>query len=649
MGDTDKGHQGYKEELQRNVGIQGTKLLRGAALLGAAAILSKLLGTLQKIPLQNVAGDTAFGIYNAVYPLYILILFAATAGFPVAVSKFVAERAIDGDHQGARRIAHVSTAILMSTGFVVFVLLYFGASEIASWIGISQTERAIRSVSFALLLSPMLAVLRGYFQGYQNMVPTAVSQVIEQLIRVITMVALLLYMVALAYDEEWIAAGATFGSVTGAAAGLSVMYVYWRKAMRQEREHGVNEDDWRLPWDTEGQRQDVRSEGDGLLSKEQNWQGPVDGMQKANGLHLKMQSRQWPKDEKLQGDELYPEDYNSQGTNDGNRKEDVLPHKELSSWEWAKRITAYAIPVCLGAIVVPLLTLVDTFTMPRLLEVAQGSEGEAMRQFGLYNRGLPLVQLVVMIASSMSAVLVPALAEANARRQDHLIRFRAEMAIRLSWLIGLGASFGLAFAAVPINVMLYKNDEASWTMAVLAFTALFSTLNAVSASVLQGAGAIRTPVKALLVAIVLKALGNVVLMPRWGIDGAALSAVIAYAAAAGLNLVQLRRCTGVRFALRPYAVSPALGVGLMGGCLAALQLLVMPATAAWHMPERLSASAIALVCVVGGAAVYALALLRSGSISREELRLMPELDRKLAPVLAKLWPTKAPAGPREDN
>ncbi|NOU87561.1 oligosaccharide flippase family protein [Paenibacillus sp. LMG 31460] len=581
MGDSDKGHQGYKEELQRNVSNKSAKLLRGAALLGAAAILSKLLGTLQKIPLQNVAGDTAFGIYNAVYPLYILILFAATAGFPVAVSKFVAERAIDGDHQGARRIVHVSTAILMSTGFVVFVLLYFGASEIASWIGISQTERAIRSVSFALLLSPMLAVLRGYFQGYQNMVPTAVSQVIEQLIRVITMVALLLYMVALAYDEEWIAAGATFGSVTGAAAGLSVMYVYWRKAMRQKRESGVSEDD------------------------------------------------------------------RGQGLSDGKRKEGILPPKELSSWEWAKRITAYAIPVCLGAIVVPLLTLVDTFTMPRLLESAQGSEGEAMRQFGLYNRGLPLVQLVVMIASSMSAVLVPALAEAKARRQDELIRFRAEMAIRLSWLIGLGASFGLAFAAVPINVMLYKSDEASWTMAVLAFTALFSTLNAVSASVLQGAGAIRTPVKALLVAIVLKALGNVVLMPRWGIDGAALSAVIAYAAAAGLNLVQLRRCTGARFALRPYAVSPALGVGLMGGCLAALQLLAMPAAAAWHVPERLSASAIALVCVVGGAAVYTLALLRSGSISREELQLMPELDRKLAPVLVKLWPTKASAGPRD--
>ncbi|MNG21076.1 hypothetical protein D3C84_1054020 [compost metagenome] len=108
--------------------------------------------------------------------------------------------------------------------------------------------------------------------------------------------------------------------------------------------------------------------------------------------------------------------------------------------------------------------------------------------------------------------------------------------------------------------------------------------------------------------------------------------------------MQLRRSTSVRFALRPYAVSPSLGVGLMGGGLAALQGLAMLATAAWHVPERWSASAIAIIGVVGGAAVYALALLRSGSISREELQLMPELDRKLAPVLVKLRPRRASHG-----
>ncbi|KRE67642.1 hypothetical protein ASL11_18650 [Paenibacillus sp. Soil750] len=564
-------------------------MLKGAALLGGAAVLSKLLGTLQKIPLQNVAGDVAFGIYNAVYPLYILILFAATAGFPVAVSKFVAERVMEGDHAGAKRIVVVSSALLMSAGLLLFLLLYFGAETIAGWIGITQTATAIRSVSFALLLSPVLAVLRGYFQGYQNMVPTAVSQVIEQLIRVITMVALLLYLVALAYDEAWIAAGATFGSVTGAGAGLVVMAVFWRRERR--------------------------------------------------GEHVKLLKADLPVYSGLVGGGPEPEQNAKKVIAAGSETKQVI-----SSWQWAKRITIYAIPVCLGAIVVPLLTLVDTFTMPRLLEASSGSELEAMRQFGLYNRGFPLVQLVVMVASSMSAVLVPAIAEAKMSGRVDLIRFRAEMSVRLAWLIGIGASFGLAFLAMPINLMLYTSTEASWTMAVLAFTALFSTLNAVSASVLQGAGAIRTPANALLVAIVLKALGNIVLVPRWGIDGAALSAVIAYAAAAGLNLVQLRRSTGVRFALRPYAISPTLGVGLMGGGLAALQGLAMLASAAWHVPERWSASAIALIGVASGAAVYALALLRSGSISREELRLMPELERKLAALLAKLRPRRSSRG-----
>ncbi|MFC5452646.1 putative polysaccharide biosynthesis protein [Paenibacillus aestuarii] len=546
-----------------------SKVLRGAAVLGAAAVLSKLLGTLQKIPLQNVAGDAAFGLYNAVYPLYILILFAATAGFPVAVSKFVAERIAQGDYRGAKRIVHVSSVVLMATGIILFLCLYLGADRIAAWIGIAQTARAIKSVSFALLVSPVLAVLRGYFQGCQDMMPTAVSQVIEQLIRVITMVSLLLYLTTLAYDEAWIAAGATFGSVTGAGAGLLVMFIYWGKDKRKQK----NAD-----------------------------RGSEDGV------------------------------------------------NDLSNWQWARRITAYAIPVCLGAIVVPLLTLVDTFTMPRLLEAAAGGEAEAMRQFGLYNRGLPLVQLVVMIASSMSAVLVPAIAEAKLQGQAQLIRTRAEMAVRLTWFVGLGASCGLAFAAVPINVMLYKDAEASWTMAILAFTALFSTLNAVSASVLQGAGAIHTPARALLVAIALKALGNVWLMPRWGIDGAAVSAVVAYAAAAGLNLVQLARCTGARFTLRRYAISPALGAGLMGAVLAALQLLARPALAAGHVPGRLGDSAIACISVAAGAAVYGLALLRSGGIGREELRLLPELDRKLAPVLAKLLPAaeKKHAGSNRD-
>ncbi|SEC37749.1 polysaccharide biosynthesis protein [Paenibacillus sp. GP183] len=536
--------------------LKSAKLLKGAAVLAAAAVISKLLGTLQKIPLQNIAGDGAFGIYNAVYPVYLFILFLATAGFPITISKFVSERVALGDFKGVERIVKVSTLLLMGTGLLFFFALYLGAEQIAGWIGIADTQRAIRSVSFALLFTPVLAVLRGYFQGQHDMVPTAVSQVIEQLVRVITMIALLLYFVFMEASMDWVAAGATFGSVTGAAAGLLVMLTYWLRDRR------------------------VRKLAAG-------------------------------KSEKASG---------------------TAPH--VSDFQLVKQIASYAIPICLGTIVVPILTLVDTFTMPRLLAAAHLSEAEAMRQFGLYNRGLPLVQLVVMIASSLSVALVPALAEAQIKGDLELIRHRTKLSLKLTWLVGLGASFGLAFAAVPINLMLYKTSEASWTLAILAFTALFSTLNTVSASVLQGVGAVRTPALILFVAIVLKALGNVLLMPRWGIEGAALSAVIAFAAAAGLGLVQVARCTGI--ALRPSAAGPTLAVGLMGGCLAALQWGAKAAPAWLLPPERWAYSAIAFSCVVVGGAVYTAALLRSGTISREELRLVPGLDRRIVPVLERL-------------
>src|SRR5665647_221229 len=104
--------KGYLMNDQPKQGTSGSSLLKGAAILGIAAIVSKLLGTMQKIPLQNIAGDEVFGIYNAVYPVYILILTLATAGLPIAVSKFVAERAILGQFSEAKRVLRLATWVL---------------------------------------------------------------------------------------------------------------------------------------------------------------------------------------------------------------------------------------------------------------------------------------------------------------------------------------------------------------------------------------------------------------------------------------------------------------------------------------------------------------------------------------------------------
>src|SRR5690554_3132799 len=145
------------DQLRGNTNSTGELWAKGAALLGAAAVISKLLGTLQKIPLQNIAGDEAYGIYTTVYPFYILILFLATAGFPIAVSTFVAERLAKGNMNAARQVLRVASILLTISGAMGFLFLFFGAHMIAGWIGNEETAPAIQSVSFALLFVPVMA------------------------------------------------------------------------------------------------------------------------------------------------------------------------------------------------------------------------------------------------------------------------------------------------------------------------------------------------------------------------------------------------------------------------------------------------------------------------------------------------------------
>ncbi len=192
------------------------------------------------------------------------------------------------------------------------------------------------------------------------------------------MVGLLLYFMQGHASEGTIAAGATFGSVTGAAAGLAVVWRYW---IRERMDPRVDE---------------------------------------ANGLS-------------------------------GGR---------VSTFSLVRQFVLYALPIALGSIMLPILTLVDTFTMPRLLANGLGTEAGAMRQFGLYNHGLPLVQMVAMIAASVTAAVVPVIAAARATGDERLIRIRTELALRLTWLIGLAASIGMALTAEHLNITFYTDNEA---------------------------------------------------------------------------------------------------------------------------------------------------------------------------------------------
>jgi polysaccharide transporter, PST family len=196
-------------------------------LLAGAAVISKLLGSVYTIVLQNVIGDHGMGLFQMAYPIYATLLAVATAGFPVAISKLVAERLALGDDWGVRQIFRVSCLLLSVAGVITFCALFFAADAWARIAGDANAAWAIRAIAPALLIVPVMSVIRGYFQGYQWMQPTAASQVFEQFVRVATILGLATWLTQAGFGKQIAAAGAAFGAVTGALAGFVLLLYFW--------------------------------------------------------------------------------------------------------------------------------------------------------------------------------------------------------------------------------------------------------------------------------------------------------------------------------------------------------------------------------------------------------------------------------------
>lgn len=206
--------------------MSGEQFLKGAAVLSIAGLISKVLGAVYRIPLARLIGGEGVGLYQMAYPIYTMMLAVSTAGIPVAISILVAERKARGDEVGARRVFRVSLLLLTFTGALFSLIIFQGAYYLA--VKVLYDERAfyaVVTVSPAIFFTALASAFRGYFQGHQSMTPTAVSQVVEQMVRVSTV--LVAAYLLLPYGVEFAAAGATFGAVTGSAAALSVLLLIY--------------------------------------------------------------------------------------------------------------------------------------------------------------------------------------------------------------------------------------------------------------------------------------------------------------------------------------------------------------------------------------------------------------------------------------
>lgn len=210
---------------------QSKALFRGAFILALAALITKILSAVYRIPFQNIVGDVGFYIYQQVYPFYGLAIVLSTTGFPVVISKLYAEQQESGEQERTRRLLFVSFVILQVIGILCFLVLYFGAEPIARSMNDGNLAVLLKVVAIVFLLFPMVSVLRGYYQGKGDMIPTALSQVGEQLLRVFTILFLAFLLTKMDYSLYLVGGGAMVGSITGimTAAVILVTFLWIRK------------------------------------------------------------------------------------------------------------------------------------------------------------------------------------------------------------------------------------------------------------------------------------------------------------------------------------------------------------------------------------------------------------------------------------
>ncbi|MDV6377496.1 polysaccharide biosynthesis protein [Sporosarcina sp. GW1-11] len=215
-----------------------SNLIKGTAILTIGLFLSKALGLLYVIPFYAIVGEKSVGLYQYAYIPYNLALAVAVSGAPLAISKFVSKYNALGDYATGRKLMKSGMLVMSLTGFLSFLALFFLADPIAGLVikddeqifTVQDIATVIRWVSFALLAVPLLSIGRGFLQGYQKFEPTSVSQLIEQIVRIIVvLVGAYVVVNVLDLSPRIAVQFAVFAAFIGALAGLWSLYYYWKK------------------------------------------------------------------------------------------------------------------------------------------------------------------------------------------------------------------------------------------------------------------------------------------------------------------------------------------------------------------------------------------------------------------------------------
>ncbi len=495
--------------------------LTSAGFLAFAGLVAKVIGAVYKVPLVAVLGAEGIGVYQLVFPVYTTLLTLSSGGIPQAVSRSTARALASGNVRDANRILRLSVLSLSAIGLIGSIIMAACGNLIAGAQGNLSASPAYIALAPSVLLVSVLAALRGWWQGHGNMFPTAVSQLIEQAVKLIA---------GLGFAALMMPHGVLYG-VIGAALGITASELVALVAV-----------------------------GAGFLfMKKRTVSGEL------------------------------------------SRTSDLL-----------SGIYKSALPISFGALVMPLIQLIDSVMIVNIL-VAGGMETSAATS--LYGvAGAPvsaLINLPTVLTAAAASALMPKFAAAVNDEEKKRLTGRG---MACACFVGICGAAALALFASDLVSLLYggfTEDQTAVAVSVLRLSSpgvIYVCIMQIVTTRLQSEGRAHVPAVNLLVGGAVKASLTALLLMTVGIEGSAIAGVVAYTVTLALDLAAAGDMRGL--SARPLLVS--LSAVVVGSAIM-LPLSFLPLSGI--MLFAVKGISFALVCIATAGAAYSSRMGRKARIS----------------------------------
>lgn len=551
----------------------------GSIVLIGSVILTKIIGALFKIPLANILGGTGMGYFSCAYAIFLPVYAISVTGLPTAVSRMVAQNMAYERYANVRKIRRVAVIGFSLIGIISSLLIVALASPFSKYVVDNERSLpALIAMAPCIFFGAVMAVYRGYYEGLRNMTPTALSQVIEALAKLVCGLGFALLMVKYV-DERFYLGQTVFGHIyttIGEAQKESLPYIAAAAIL------GVT----------------------------------VSSMIACLYLVIKYHVRGDGITKQMLGEDMSTD-----------RMRTLM-----------KNLLMIVVPIALGSVVTNLTSLIDLGTIIRTLrttinnyqqyfthnfsEVLEDNITLKMLPNFIYGSftglALTVFNLVPSLTSMFGKGILPGLAEAWTVNNDKKVKKCVSSVIAVTGLIAIPAGMGLCVLAEPVLQFLYSARKAeiivsSPSMMYLGIGVIFLAISIPAFSMLQAIGRADLPVKIMGIGVIIKLIGNLVLMriPEINVAGAGIATTVCYIVICVLSLISLKKLTHVKYDIMRLFIKPA-----FGGALCAISAYISSKYLIIYVPFRISL----LISIIFGGVIYALSLYLMNIIDKTSIK-----------------------------